>query len=405
MSQVISNYSQITRLSGFGFSAPGTSKLPTVNGEVAFDFPVNSRIRFNAKGSDGQVRHFTLPRYNFATNSLALGDVGDIFRDGTQGRACWNTVVIGAYAGNKFKHGNGNAICGNRSMQDIVDSAHNTGFGDSAWRFITSGTDNTAIGYVVGQEVLTGTHNVFAGSYTGAFANASSYNIMIGGYAGAQVDSDNTAPIGTYNVIAGYAGFRYGGGNHNVGAGLEVLFNCLGDNNIAFGQKAGTKITHVNAIRNIHIGHLAGGVTGFQKADCVNGIAIGYNTYNDIDNQVVLGNTSVTHTVLRGNVSGIGGINFSQDHTGTPPTNGAIYRSGTYLFITMDTNGIYFNSANNATNYFGVLPTGQIMMKPPASATPAANGQMTFEATSNTEIKVKLKGSDGTVRSASLALS
>lgn len=47
---------------------------------------------------------------------------------------------------------------------------------------------------------------------------------------------------------------------------------------------------------------------------------------------------------------------------------------------------------------------GALTAKPPASQTPANNGEMTFEATSNTTITVKLKGSDGVVRSAALTL-
>jgi hypothetical protein len=47
---------------------------------------------------------------------------------------------------------------------------------------------------------------------------------------------------------------------------------------------------------------------------------------------------------------------------------------------------------------------GNIVAKPAASATPASNGQMTFELTSNTTLKIKVKGSDGTVRSTSLTL-
>jgi len=42
--------------------------------------------------------------------------------------------------------------------------------------------------------------------------------------------------------------------------------------------------------------------------------------------------------------------------------------------------------------------------KPAASQTPASNGDLTFEATSNTSLTVKYKGSDGTVRSTVLTL-
>ena len=45
-----------------------------------------------------------------------------------------------------------------------------------------------------------------------------------------------------------------------------------------------------------------------------------------------------------------------------------------------------------------------ITWKPAASQTPVNNGDLTFEATSNTSLTVKLKGSDGTVRSVVLTL-
>jgi hypothetical protein len=47
---------------------------------------------------------------------------------------------------------------------------------------------------------------------------------------------------------------------------------------------------------------------------------------------------------------------------------------------------------------------GQIILNPAASVTPTVNGQLMFQATSNTSLTFKYKGSDGTVRSASLTL-
>lgn len=45
-----------------------------------------------------------------------------------------------------------------------------------------------------------------------------------------------------------------------------------------------------------------------------------------------------------------------------------------------------------------------ITLKPASSVTPANNGELTFQATSNTSLTFKFKGSDGTVRSGSIAL-
>lgn len=44
------------------------------------------------------------------------------------------------------------------------------------------------------------------------------------------------------------------------------------------------------------------------------------------------------------------------------------------------------------------------VLAPPASASPAANGSLVFELTSNTSLTVKVRGSDGVVRSAVLTL-
>ena len=47
------------------------------------------------------------------------------------------------------------------------------------------------------------------------------------------------------------------------------------------------------------------GYNASQKTDAVNSMALGNGAYNTLDNQVVIGNTSVTQTILNGNV-GIG---------------------------------------------------------------------------------------------------
>lgn len=46
-----------------------------------------------------------------------------------------------------------------------------------------------------------------------------------------------------------------------------------------------------------------------------------------------------------------------------------------------------------------------LMLRPAASVTPANNGDLSIQATSNTSLTFKYKGSDGTVRSGSVTLS
>ena len=69
----------------------------------------------------------------------------------------------------------------------------------------------------------------------------------------------------------------------------------------------------------------------------------------------------------------------------------------------------------DASGTFGTIQVGGVdkvkvdsslgfVQMPPASATPANNGDCVFELTNNTTLKIKVKGSDGTVRSVSLTL-
>ena len=59
---------------------------------------------------------------------------------------------------------------------------------------------------------------------------------------------------------------------------------------------------------------------------------------------------------------------------------------------------------NGTAGQYRDLKLRSVIQAPPASITPASNGDLVFEATSNTAITLKLKGSDGTVRSVALTL-
>ena len=63
------------------------------------------------------------------------------------------------------------------------------------------------------------------------------------------------------------------------------------------------------------------------------------------------------------------------------------------------------NETALTTFYSQVVAAAGVTFVPPSSVTPANDGELTFERTSNTSLTVKLKGSDGVVRSTSLTLS
>ena len=59
---------------------------------------------------------------------------------------------------------------------------------------------------------------------------------------------------------------------------------------------------------------------------------------------------------------------------------------------------------NGTAGTFRDLRVRSVIQQPPASITPASNGDYVVEATSNTTLTFKLKGTDGTVRTATLTL-
>jgi PAS domain-containing protein len=70
----------------------------------------------------------------------------------------------------------------------------------------------------------------------------------------------------------------------------------------------------------------------------------------------------------------------------------SILNAMTDVIIVLDRDGKYLEVPGNLT------------IVPGSSVTPASNGDLVIEATSNTTVKIKLKGTDGTVRSVSLTL-
>ena len=464
MSQVISDYAQITRLASYGTLpakattltlTPGVSSQPVNNGEVTFDYPRNYILRMNAKGTDGQVRNFIGVALNNLTNSLAIGDVGNIFYNGGETIAAWDTVVIGqqaasgvgvagtdrltdtvvigAYAGNKFKHGNGNAICGNRSMQDIVNCSHNTAYGDSAWRFATSGTDGTAVGYCAGQEVLALNGDVVIGSYAACYANASDKNVVIGFYAGAR-EPGSKASIGSQNVMIGYEAMRYSLGSvNNIGIGNGVLYLATGSENVAIGHQTCANMTGstynvvlgafaaqyvTSSVSNILIGFYAGakssGTTG--AAGTMN-IGIGDNAirYSAGDYNIGIGGQALFSSTGGNNVAigqrGGDGVTTGSKNTfiGTYAgySSGSVQMPGAIESIAIGYAALTTKSYQVVLGRNTITETvlrGKVQWNPPVSATPDGNGQITFEFTDNNTITLKGRGLDGTVRSVTLTL-
>jgi hypothetical protein len=81
--------------------------------------------------------------------------------------------------------------------------------------------------------------------------------------------------------------------------------------------------------------------------------------------------------------------------------------NGRRLDITSTTGGIFtLTATGNGTGASGnILKLTAPVLIPAASVTLATNGDLAFEATSNTSLTIRYRGTDGTTRSASLTLS
>jgi hypothetical protein len=138
--------------------------------------------------------------------------------------------------------------------------ASNTSYGDGALIGSSAGTDNTAIGY----------RALFSNSFQGAGITA----------------------IGSFALTANTTG------SNNTAIGNNALVsNLTGSNTIAIGQQSGQ--TYQNISTSIFIGNQ----TSASGESQTNQIVIGHGATGNGSNSVTLGNTSITRTFLRGDVS------------------------------------------------------------------------------------------------------
>ncbi len=111
----------------------------------------------------------------------------------------------------------------------------------------------------------------------------------------------STTAIGFSALYSNVGGVSSSQENTAVGASALRLVSS-GGGNVALGHSAGRTIT--TGSNNTFIGYYAG-YDALQKVDAANSMALGNGAYTTADNQVVIGNSAITQTLLNGNV-GIG---------------------------------------------------------------------------------------------------
>ncbi len=285
-------------------------------------------------------------------------------------------VGVGASAFTSNTSGNYNTAVGASSLYSNTSGANNTAFGYSALTSNTSGNYNTAVGasslysntsgyntavgYASLYSNISGNYNTAVGA-SSLYSNTSSYsNTALGYYA-------LYSNISGYNTAVGYASLRSNiSGNYNTAVGASSLYsntssdnntalgyyalynNKAGSNNVAVGIRAGNLVSAGSALTKPTNSIFLGAETKAQLDDQTNQIVIGVNAIGAGSNSVVLGNTSITKTLLRGDI-GIG--------TSSPATKLHIYDASSGPIITLsglDTNyrGLVIKDTSDAEKWF-----------------------------------------------------
>lgn len=259
----------------------------------------------------------------------------------------YNTVTAGPTLSARAMNSTNPTFDGtlNAGTVDFPFAAGSTHLGYQAGAVSTgSSRYNTFCGYQSGALVTSGYHNAFYGFQSGAEATTAFANAAIG------LQSLQHLTTGSYNFGASIHALltcTTGIANNAIGAGALQYLTSGGSNN-AIGMYAGRDTLGSG---NLFLGHHAG---------------INSNSSNEL-----WVSNAETQNLIRGHF-----------------TNNRIWVAG---------------GSDDGVNELQV--NGSLRFRPDASSTPVSNGDLTFEATSNTSLRIRFKGSDGTVRSAVLALS
>ena len=146
--------------------------------------------------------------------------------------------------------------------------------------------------------------------------NTGNWNTIIGYQSGRAPDfaPPAAATAAAFNTALGARSFYYGGGQNNTAIGHQSLYNNNSNFNTGVGFNSGYNLqtTVSTTYQNTFIGALSGGAVG-QLASAQNTTAIGYSAITTKNNQVVLGNSAVTETVLQGTILVAGATNNALD--------------------------------------------------------------------------------------------
>ena len=236
-----------------------------------------------------------------------------------------------------------NTFIGTDAGRSVINGYNNSALGANVLRAVTTGINNTGVGYNALNLCTLGSMNSAYGSWAGQAISTGYGNTLSGYYAGASLTT------ALYNV---------GIGNSALSSATSSGYcTALGYASL-LGMTAGSNVVAVGAYAGRYI---ADGTTA--NATCDNSVFVGHMAKAQASGQT-------NQNVIGYNAVGLG-------------SNSSVI-------------------GNSATLTFKAF--GTPILTPAASSVPTVNGELTVEATSNTSLTFRLKGTDGTVRSASLTL-
>ena len=225
---------------------------------------------------------------------------------------------------------------------------------------LNSGSNQTAVGVSAGEQNTANTQTAI-GAYAGYFNTGSSQTVV--GYQAGQYNSgSNQVAMGNsagenniginQTAIGSQAGYLNTGSNQTV-VGASAGYQNSGSDNTNIGYRAGTYTTGVTINSQSVQSVFLGSQTTAGGGNRTNQIVIGYGTSGIGSNSVVLGNSSITTTALRGDV----GINTTtpvytlQIHA-APTASIRLQETGSggnkRLDLTIDASGVARISANQS---------------------------------------------------------
>lgn len=296
-----------------------------------------------------------------------------------------------------------NHLFGYQAGYAITTGANNHLFGYRAGNTITSGSRNLLIGYDVDTPLAT-TSNfmsignlIFSTNVNGSgttvsdgavgikTASPAGTGLDLGGNVCLERDADDTLAMRrstTAQMLRVYNTYTSGTSHEFVRFGFDTNVAVLGTVKGSGGGTARALGLQTDGTTRWTVG----ATSGHLLCATDGGYDIGADGATRPNNLWV--KASVTaDTQVRTSASGT--LGFRTRSIMTSPSNGLIS---------------FRNAADSA---FSDISVAQVYVHPGIGTvySPATNGQLVFEATSNTEVKIKLRGSDGTIRSASLTLS